>query len=345
MIKATLLVLCIAFAFVHASNSSNLGSMVTVSGISAGAYFAGQFAVAFSGSVNGAGLVAGGPFFCAQGNVDIALSACMTSPNEIDNSVLVNALNFCVSTLSCDPPAKLASSRVFLFSGTADTIVDQGVVKKNENFFRLFMPEASVSSLYNVPAEHAWVTAGFGSDCSYLGSPYINACKFDLGFSMMNFIYNNQLVTPPRGTIAPVSNLVSFSQKQFTPGRSPPSSISLFDTAYAYFATSCMKSTAGCSLHISFHGCEQTIPDIGMAFVNHSGLNEVAEVNNLIILYPQAIKSPLDPFNPKGCFDWWGYTGVDYASKLGPQMSTVDAMRNHISKSKSMLHAFPQSDM
>jgi hypothetical protein len=80
---------------------------------------------------------------------------------------------------------------------------------------------------------------------------------------MMNFIYNNQLVTPPRGTIAPVSNLVSFSQKQFTPGRSPPSSISLFDTAYAYFATSCMKSTAGCSLHISFHGCEQTIPDIG----------------------------------------------------------------------------------
>jgi poly(3-hydroxybutyrate) depolymerase len=82
-----------------------------------------------------------------------------------------------------------------------------------------------------------------------------------------------------------------------------------------------------------------------MAFVNHSGLNEVAEVNNLIILYPQAIKSPLDPFNPKGCFDWWGYTGVDYASKLGPQMSTVDAMRNHISKSKSMLHAFPQSDM
>jgi hypothetical protein len=171
MIKATLLVLCIAFAFVHASNSSNLGSMVTVSGISAGAYFAGQFAVAFSGSVNGAGLVAGGPFFCAQGNVDIALSACMTSPNEIDNSVLVNALNFCVSTLSCDPPAKLASSRVFLFSGTADTIVDQGVVKKNENFFRLFMPEASVSSLYNVPVR--------SRSCRFLSStPQIHVLTF-----------------------------------------------------------------------------------------------------------------------------------------------------------------------
>lgn len=31
----------------------------------------------------GAGIVAGGPFYCAEDNVDIALSACMKAPNLI----------------------------------------------------------------------------------------------------------------------------------------------------------------------------------------------------------------------------------------------------------------------
>jgi hypothetical protein len=155
-----------------------------------------------------------------------------------------------------------------------------------------------------VQAEHAWITAGFGSQCAYLGAPYINACQFDMSYTMLNFIFSGSMLPPPPGTVAPVANLKSLSQKQFTPGHAAPASLSLFDTAYAYFATSCIQSTAGCRVHVAFHGCEQTIPDIGMAFVNHSGLNEVAEVNKLIILYPQAIKSTLLPFNPKGCFDW-----------------------------------------
>jgi len=42
------------------------GNSVTVSGISAGAFFAHQFHVAYSGLVKGAGLVAGGPYACAE---------------------------------------------------------------------------------------------------------------------------------------------------------------------------------------------------------------------------------------------------------------------------------------
>src|SRR4051812_37688829 len=41
-------------------------SEVTVSGISSGAFFAHQFHVAYSGLVKGAGLVAGGPYACAE---------------------------------------------------------------------------------------------------------------------------------------------------------------------------------------------------------------------------------------------------------------------------------------
>ena len=41
-----------------------------------------------------------------------------------------------------------------------------------------------------------------------------------------------------------------------------------------------------CAVHISFHGCSQNFDQIGLEFVKNSGLNEIAEANNLIILYP-----------------------------------------------------------
>ena len=69
-----------------------------------------------------------------------------------------------------------------------------------------------------------------------------------------------------------------------------------------------------------FHGCEQTLEDIGLEFVKFSGYIELADTNNLKILYPQSIKSIV---NPKGCFDWWGYSGSNYASNLGIQPKTI----------------------
>ncbi len=44
----------------------------SVSGLSSGAYMAGQFHVAFSGTVIGAGIVAGGPYGCAEGQLPVA---------------------------------------------------------------------------------------------------------------------------------------------------------------------------------------------------------------------------------------------------------------------------------
>ena len=46
-------------------------------------------------------------------------------------------------------------------------------------------------------------------------------------------------------------------------------------------------------------------------YIRHGGYNEVADLNDIIILYPQAIKTEV-PVNPEGCWDWWGYTGVTY---------------------------------
>ena len=42
-------------------------SRITVSGVSSGAYMAGQLHVAHSAAISGAGLIAGGPYWCASG--------------------------------------------------------------------------------------------------------------------------------------------------------------------------------------------------------------------------------------------------------------------------------------
>jgi len=45
--------------------------------------------------------------------------------------------------------------------------------------------------------------------------------------------------------------------------------------------------------------------EIGNVYVVNGGYLEVAELNDIIVLFPQAIKSTLLG-NPQGCWDWWG---------------------------------------
>jgi len=53
---------------------------VTVSGISAGGSMATQLHLAFSSKISGCGIVAGPPYYCAQGSMMSAIGACMSGP-------------------------------------------------------------------------------------------------------------------------------------------------------------------------------------------------------------------------------------------------------------------------
>ena len=57
-----------------------------------------------------------------------------------------------------------------------------------------------------------------------------------------------------------------------------------------------------------------------------AGYNRWADANRIVVLYPQAEKSFFWPFNPRGCWDWWGYSGVDYATRNGAQLASVHRM-------------------
>jgi poly(3-hydroxybutyrate) depolymerase len=43
---------------------------------------------------------------------------------------------------------------------------------------------------------------------------------------------------------------------------------------------------------------------MGNIYTVHAGYLEVAELNDIIVLFPQAIQQTIS--NPQGCWDWWG---------------------------------------
>lgn len=124
--------------------------------------------------------------------------------------------------------------------------------------------------------------------------------------------------------------LYSFNQGLFVGGGGWSDTFGLAQTAYVYIPDACLETggngtrpSSGCILHTAFHGCLQTNDDIGTSFITEGGYLPWADANAMVVLFPQAISNLL---NPKGCFDWWGYAGPEYASNIGTQTLAVKNM-------------------
>jgi outer membrane biosynthesis protein TonB len=84
-----------------------------------------------------------------------------------------------------------------------------------------------------------------------------------------------------------------------------------------------------CRLIVALDGCLQTQASIGTTFITDAGLEEYADTNNLLLLFPYQVSSS-SPNNPNGCWDWWGYETSTYALQSGPQMAAIKKMVDHI---------------
>ena len=102
----------------------------------------------------------------------------------------------------------------------------------------------------------------------------------------------------------------------------------LADEGVVYVPAAC-RSEPGCRVHIALHGCSQSREAVGDAFIKDAGFAETADTNRLIILFPQVKASA---YNPEGCWDWWGYTGLDYLGKDAPQIDAIWAMVEQLAK-------------
>jgi len=251
----------------------------------------------------------------------------MTTPDLIDVSALVAATYYAYAVGSIDNPANIEYSNVYIYSGTEDTVVNPGVVKKAESYYGNWVSSDNIQAVYNISSEHCLPTDSYGNNCSYLGSPFINNCDYDAAGYILNWLLERSL--NPKVTANP-NSIISIAQNKYIPLNQDRQSVGLQAVAYAYIPIYCANNSQACDIHIAFHGCKQTINCTNSTFYTNTGYNEWAESNNIIILYPQAQENNLNPY---GCWDWWGYTGTVYATQLGTQMATtinmVEAILNN----------------
>lgn len=310
---------------------------LTVSGISSGGYMAIQFAVAHSQLVTGVGALAGGPYDCAEGSMWRAVNHCMSptwGARPPDPARTRERIQHHARAGLIDPPEALRDDRVWLLSGDADRTVDRTVVDALAAFYRSALPADKLRVVALPDAGHAMISVADDAPnaCPTSEPPFINRCgDFDAAGELLTHLLGP--LAPRRE--APEGTLLAFPQASFT--ALAPFELSLGDTGYAYVPRAC--GAGGCRVHVAFHGCRQSAQQIGVRFVQGAGYNEWAEDNRLIVLYPQTV--PRNGFawgslrwvyNPKGCWDWWGYTDSRYATRDGAQIQAVRAMLEQLAR-------------
>lgn len=313
-------------------------SQSSVSGLSSGAFMASQFHVAFSSTMVGAGIIAGGPFYCAgafpfTSFLINALTICETPlPGlEPNPATLLSSAKIFAQAGRIDDLTNMKKQKVYLFSGKNDHTVTTAVVTQAAAFYKLAgVAMKNMHFVHNSPAGHAILTNNQqDAACATTATPYINNCKFNLSQVILPYIYGK--LNAPAVRLS--GHIIAFDQREFITS----SLASMSETAYLYVPDSCISQS--CKVHVVFHGCEQSVADIGDKFFTTTGYNELADSNNILVLYPQVQASALIPYNPKGCWDFWGYSSSnpfepDFYSKQGPQMAAVKAMLDRLGQAR-----------
>lgn len=306
----------------------------SVSGISSGAYMAGQFQLAHADVVVGAAIIAGGPYGCAESvfasmlpgpgsavlNATKAINGCMLNAMQIWGVPNPRLLADKARRLAADgriaPTEAVLADRIYLFSGTEDRTVVPAIVAAAAEFYALLgVPPDRIGLETRIEAGHAFVTEDKGLACDRSAKPYVVDCDYDQAGALLGHIY---------GALAPRSPAAGgvyqvFDQQPFTAGLSDHG---MSEAGVVYVPEAC-RSGAGCRVHIAFHGCAQNRAQVDEAFVQDTGFARWADTNRLIVLFPQTAVSPL---NPQGCWDWWGYTGRDFLTRDAPQITAVRRM-------------------
>ena len=307
----------------------------SVSGLSSGAYMAGQIQLAHSKDIVGAGLVAGGPHGCAETesslsmpfwpiamvqNTAQALMSCMATDWGIpDAAAREKRAKELAEKGAIDPLSGLADDKIYLFSGKNDETVLRPVVEAAKAFYEKAGVPAGNISLVERDGGHAFLTEAAGGACGVTASPFISDCDYDQAKAILEWIYG-PLAAPSE---EPKGKFLLFDQGEYSePGDG------FADEGVVYVPESCAEQ-AGCRLHIVLHGCEQSRETVGDEFIKSSGYAELADSNRLVVLFPQISARTV---NPKGCWDWWGYTGLDYLGKDAPQIAAVWAMAESLAK-------------
>jgi len=281
---------------------------VTVSGMSAGGYVAHQLHVAYSDLFTGVGIIAGGPYGCAEGSLAKAMSQCMGAAVALPAAPFVRQVEVAAAAGRIAPLQALRDDPVWLFRGTLDRAVAAPVADALAALYGQLVDPAKLVYIKDIAAAHLFPTLHEGGPCTQSTVPFIGNCGFDASGKLLNHLYG-RLAEPGSADMDHLRRIVV--AKAATAG--------LMDRAYLYTPADCIKGRH-CRLHLVLHGCGQSAATLGMDFIRQSGYLPWAESNGIVLLYPQVQPSAVNPY---ACFDWWGYSGKNYRYLDGVQMRTM----------------------
>ena len=315
----------------------------SISGISSGGFMAVQFGVAWSSTLKGVGVIAGGPYYCAQGTAAEGLAGnllpeltatgpCMRGPPPALGPLFDKADEW-ARRGDIDEPRNIAHHHIYIFAGYNDTVVNPQIGDSTYHFYLHYLTDRAKGNLFYqnaIGAGHSQVTVDYGLACADNKDYFIDRCNYDQAGILLQHIYG---ALNPKNAGELSGEILSFDQREFTFPDSP-GSYSMAETGYLYVPAAC-AARQPCRVHVALHGCKQNHDAIGDRYIRHAGYNEWADTNGLIILYPQTIAgNPLTdfgtPLNPFGCWDWWGYTNFNYAVKAGRQITTIKSMLDRL---------------
>jgi hypothetical protein len=205
-----------------------------------------QYQVAYSKDVQGAGVIAAGPWYCARASLTRALDECMTGgPIGPEIKPLVAALRAGAAAKLIDDPSWIAPDRVWLFPGARDTVVGAAVTDSLLRFYREFVPPERIHYETQVAAAHGFPTDGQGSACDIAQQPWINDCSYDAAGLMLQHLYDG--LKTPAG--AARGELSTFEQERYATGGMLTS---IADEGFVFVPQDCAAGKP-CRIHVAFH--------------------------------------------------------------------------------------------
>lgn len=241
------------------------------------------------------------------------------------------------------PVQNIGKQRVFIYQGSDDDVVRPPMAEKLREFYTKFAVPATALKVVEKPGAHNFPTdRREGIPCNEEKVPYIANCDYDLAGDLLQHVLGRKLEKSKINS----KNLLLVTQTS-APG-------SMHRYGYLYANEYCLSNPQLCDLHVAFHGCKMSddydesfqksyeegikmgkvlivqdyqlkkrIPQMGARiFAERAGYAEYAEnkKNRLMIYFPQTrITTENYPANPKGCWDWYGWTNSDYATNKGSE--------------------------
>lgn len=288
-----------------------------------------QHLVAFSESVQGAGIAAGSPYGCGMiPGGHLPQGRCWYGPateHLVQETIKYMRQRFNEGLI--DDPVNLKQTPVVLFNGKQDWTVFTAVMQATYRQLSAFIEPRLLTTNFETEASHVWsldhgsckcgACADFSVEEASKECCDVNNCEYDLSGDMLRHFYGHDLKPRVRAR----QRLKWIDQSQYTPWGWDFEDTLMSTYAIAYVPTGCLQDLDSCRVHIDYHGCINKIWSQREKWATAIDLNEYGEANNIVIVYPQAAG---DRATGRGCWNW-GFPQDDkyFDTRKGAQLKTI----------------------